>query len=296
MTGLWLRATSFWPDRPALVIFGCALEQRLVPHHTYRSSTPHVRILATWVLALFAAAPLAGQAVTGRVIDVDGDTAVAGVAVSLADSTGRLRMTVLTDTAGAFVLPVTTPGRYTLRTQHIAFQPIVTRPFTVAPGENVDVELRLSRAAIALEPLVVRTRRKVGVAYLRNYYDRLEENQRMARGRILTREDLEPLRGLAVKEAMRRQMTTFMSRGFPCTPTYYWNGMRIDEEAIVNTPVSNVEGIEIYRRHDAPPPYGGCAVVLVWSRPIRPGEGHPHNWVIMAAGLGLFALLTLAFH
>ncbi len=60
-------------------------------------------------------------------------------------------------------------------------------------------------------------------------------------------------------------------------------------------PISNVEGIEIYRRNNAPPRYAnGCATILVWSRPLRPGEGRPHNWVIMAAGLGLFALLTLA--
>jgi len=61
--------------------------------------------------------------------------------------------------------------------------------------------------------------------------------------------------------------------------------------------VANVEGTEIYRHKDWPPQYrgGDCGVVLVWNRPLRPGEGHPFNWVILAAGLGVFALLTLAF-
>ncbi|MEJ2215923.1 MAG: hypothetical protein P8099_04845 [Gemmatimonadota bacterium] len=39
----------------------------------------------------------------------------------------------------------------------------------------------------------------------------------------------------------------------------------------------------------------GCAAILVWSRPLGAGEGHPYNRVMMAAGLGLFALLTPAF-
>lgn len=262
----------------------------------------HSDLLTAWntaavAVAFLAAAPLAAQAVAGRAIDVDGDTAVAGVAVSLADSTGHVYMTVLTDSAGAFAFPVTRPGDYRLRTRHIAFQSIVTRPFTVGAGENVDVEIRLSRAPIALEPLVVRARRQVGAAYLRDYYDRVQVNRKLGRGRILTREDLAQLPGVVVKEAVRRQMLPFTtSEGFPCAPTYYWNSMPIDEEAVTEIPVENVEGIEIYRRRDVPPPYAGCAVVLVWSRPLRPGEGHRHNWLIMAAGLGLFGLLTIAFH
>lgn len=256
-----------------------------------------MRLLAALAVTACAAAPLAGQAVTGRVVDVDGDTAVSGVAVSLADSAGSVRMTVVTDSTGTFAFPITAAGRYTLRTQHIAFRPVVTRPFTVGAGENVDVEIRLSRATIALEPLVVRARRRVGVGYLRDYYDRVEENRKLGRGVILTRADLEPLQGLAVSEAVRRQMLRFTnSRGFQCSPSYYWNGLPVDEQAVVTIPVGDVEGIEIYRRFNAPPQYtNGCGVVLVWSRPLRAGEGHPFNWVIMAAGLSLFALLTLVF-
>jgi hypothetical protein len=256
----------------------------------------HARALAALALAACTAGSLEAQAVTGRVVDVDGDTAVSGVAVSLADSAGDVHVTVVTDSLGGFTLPVAVPGRYTLRTRHIAFRPVVTRPLAVGPGQNVDVELRLSRAAISLEPLVVRAVRKVDVAYLRDYYARVEENRKLGRGRILTRADLEPLQGLAVHEAVRRQMLRFTnSPGFQCAPTYYWNGMPIDRAAVAEIPVANVEGIEIYRRYEVPPQYSGCAVILVWSRPLRPGEGHPYNWVIMAAGLAVFGLLTLAF-
>jgi len=115
------------------------------------------------------------------VLDVDGDSAVADVAVSLVDSAGLARITVITDSAGAFAIPVAVAGPYRLRARHIAFQRITTTPFLVRPGEVVDVEIRVSRTAIALDPLVVRARHEARATYLRDYYARVEENRKMGR-------------------------------------------------------------------------------------------------------------------
>ncbi|NIQ52948.1 MAG: hypothetical protein GWN71_05720, partial [Gammaproteobacteria bacterium] len=176
---------------------------------------------------------------------------------------------------GAFAIPVAAAGRYRLRTEHVAYRPVVTRPFTVAFGDIVEVKIRVSRRTFDLEPLVVVGRRTVDVPYLRDYYDRVEIHRKAGRGRILTREELERLEGFTVRDVLRRERPFKDRRGRTCTPVFYWNGFAVEAEHI---PVSNVEGIELYRSRENMTFYNGrgCGVVLVWNRPLREGEGRPH--------------------
>lgn len=74
-------------------------------HRCPPSSAP-----ACAMLLALTAAPGAAQGFLGRVMDGDADTAVAGAAVTLVDSAGTRLVTASTDTAGAFGLPVYTPG------------------------------------------------------------------------------------------------------------------------------------------------------------------------------------------
>jgi hypothetical protein len=265
-----------------------------------------------WLFAVSIAAALvslgtpelaSAQGVIGRVVDADADTALAGAAVTLVDSAGERLVTATTDSAGAFGLPVYAPGRYTLHVQHVAYRETETRSLEVERAEVVWVEIRLSRLSFDLDPLIVTARQRAPMAYLTEYYERLDRWAEYGRGLILTREELEPLEGYTVGEILTRPTLTGrfvqragLSTGLPCTPVFYWNGFAVPVGQI---PVSTVEAIEIYRGAEIPPQYdgNGCGVVLVWNRPVRPGEdtGRAPGWqrALMAAAAGvLFALLV----
>lgn len=248
------------------------------------------------LLAALTAAPGASQGLLGRVVDADADTAVVGAAVTLVDSAGTALVTASTDTAGAFGLPVYTPGTYTLRVRHVAYREAETRPLEVGRGDVLHLDIRVSRLAFDLDPLTVTVRQRAPTSYLNEYYDRLDRREKSGWGVILTREELEPLAGYSVEDLLRRSTLVgrFQRLGRACTPAFYWNRSPVP---VGDIPVSNVEGIEIYRRGEVPIEYGGyhpCGVVLVWNRPVRPGEGSPPGWrrFALAAGLTLLILVV----
>jgi hypothetical protein len=253
------------------------------------------------LIGALVAAPAHPQGIMGRVVDADTEEHVTGAAVTLVDSAGTPVTTATTDSVGSFGLPVVAPGRYTLEIGHMAYRDTETRPLAVGRDEVIEVDIRLSRLTFELDPLVVTARRETRVSYLRGYYDRVDRRH-LTWGVILTREDLEPLHGHTVGTLMRRHPGTgrFMDRyGEPCPPAYYWNGLPVPAQDI---PISQVEGIEIYRRREVPAEIaaeiasraavGRCGVVLVWSRPVRPGEGRPWSWWRLAAALAAGLLLA----
>lgn len=262
-----------------------------------------VALTATAMLGL-APAPTSAQGIVGRVRDVDTDTALSGVAVTLVDSAGARLVTATTDTTGAFGLPVYRPGTYTLDLRHGAYEATQTSPLTVERQEVVQVDVRLSRLAFDLDPLVVTARQRAPTSYLTEYYERLDRWGDYGRGVVLTRDELEKLAGYTVGEILTRPTLTgrFVNRrgmtaGLPCTPRLYWNGFEVPVGEI---PVSSVEGIEIYRGAEIPAQYdisNPCGVILVWNRPVRPGEDENRapGWqrAALAAGAGvLFVLLV----
>ncbi len=248
-----------------------------------------------------------GQAVTGRVIDEDTGAGVAGAQVSLLLDSARVR-TAVADSAGEFALPVLQPDTYALRVVHVAYEGVTTRPFGVGREDVVEVELRLSQRRIPLEPLVVTARRGGGVARLSDFYRRLETNEELGKGVILSRSELERHESYTVRDVVGRTGVVFRRTNpfIPCMIRTYWNGMMIESvpddrwsgAALRDLPVSSIEGIEIYRdRFDIPSEYRHpevCGVVLVWSRPVRPGEGSPDSPILrLLAALAIFGLLTL---
>jgi hypothetical protein len=257
----------------------------------------------TAALLTAAASPASAQGILGRVMDADADTALAGVAVTLVDSDGSRLATATTDTTGSFGLPVYQPGIYTLHLAHVAYEAIDTRALAVERQEVVHVDIRLSRLAFELDPLVVTARQRASTSYLTEYYERLDRWEEYGRGVILTRDELEKLEGFSVGDILKRPTLTrrFLNRrgleaGLPCTPVLYWNGFEMPASEI---PISSVEAIEIYRPSETPPQYstGGCAAVLVWNRPIRPGEDDDRapGWqrAALAVGAGvLFVFLV----
>jgi hypothetical protein len=248
-------------------------------------------------LALPAAA--AAQGVLGHVRDAETGEPVAAAAVALVDSAGTRLATAPTDSAGAFGLPVYAAGTYGLVVSHVAYRETRTRTVEIDRDEVVQVDIRLSRLDFTLDPLVVTARRRAQVSYLTDYYERADRNETLGRGRILRRKDLEPLEGLAVADVLARHPGTGRFTdplwGSSCQPATYWNGLRVP---VGDIPVASVEGIEVYRRREVPAEYAGdlearaCGVVLVWNRPIRPGEARPNTLGRLALAAGAVVLFV----
>ena len=270
--------------------------------HGGRSRTGIVATLPFLLLVGALPGPTAAQGILGRVLDAEADTVIAGAAVTLVDSGGSRLVTSTTDSAGSFGLPVYAPGRYTLHVEHVAYREAETRALEVGRRDMVRVDIRLSRLAFDLDPLVVTARQRAPTSYLTEYYERLDRAVEYGWGVVLTREDLEELEGYSVGDVLERPALVgrFLSLplgGLACSPAFYWNGFPVPVRQI---PVSSVEGIEIYRRHEVPAEYGSyhpCGVVLVWNRPVRPGEdaGRASGWqrVAMAVGAALLAVVVV---
>jgi hypothetical protein len=158
-------------------------------------------------------------------------------------------------------------------------------------GIELHLELRLSSAALALEPLRIVARRSFRIGRLAEYYDRATWTRRTGHGRVYMRDDLERIRPFSMTSLIR------MSPGrIGCSMTYLLDGLPIDNDAIDSViHPEDVEGVEIYRGStQVPPEYMGranCGLVLIWTRLDAPGM-KPFSWKRLFVGLGIGALLV----
>lgn len=248
---------------------------------------PAIHTAAGLALAgvLVSAGSTAAQAIRGHVLEAEGGEPIRTAEVVALDSIGEARAVALTDSAGAFFLRLPDGGRYRVQASHLAFDTTVSDPVDVAFDELVEVEVNMGRRAIGLAPLVVVARRRPGTAYLDEYHRRAERNRELGRGVIITRAQLDSIPGGTVGHAINRHVTTRFraGTGMRCSPAVYWNGMKIDDawdpyrSNGAEIPVGSIEGIEVYfaDRPGMPLEYidESCGVILLWSRPVRPGEG-----------------------
>ena len=207
-------------------------------------------------------------------MDSDDGTPVSDAEVTLLDDGGDALRSSVTDSAGLFGFPVDEAASYSVRIEHLGYRTVTSRTFRVGSEERLDLELRLGREAIPLQPLVVRGRDDAVATHAPEYYQRSTRNHRLGRGRILSRDDLDPLGDRTVREALSEKMMHFTNHGYPCEPDIYWNGL---ETPAWDVPVTDVEGIEVYRgasqvpsRYQRDRNATDCGVVLVWSVIHRP--------------------------
>lgn len=173
--------------------------------------------------------------------------------------------------------------------RRIGFVTVATPVVKVEAGEAVSVELRMNPRAIPLDPLVVVQRRWYGNARLQQFYERAEWNDKLGRGRIYFREDLQnvfSIRHLIYQtpQRMRCPMQVLVD-GLPI-------GHMDDLDAIAAPEV--VEGVEIYRGPaQMPVEYSylnACSLALVWTRPT---PGRPFSWKRMLVAGGLVGAVLL---
>jgi hypothetical protein len=226
---------------------------------------------------LLPAAAARGQASSGTLV-----VALAGA--SAADSSIRVHVAVSTlDSAARVVRSDSTAhqrmvwinqlpaGRYRVETRAIGFVPD-TSFVEIGAGRTANISVDLNRIA-ALEGVTVTGSGKGHMAAF-------DKRRAAGKGTFLTREELEKSRRSQVAEVLRSVRglrvdcgggcRVRMVRATTCEPRYFINGFPSDA-AILNTPLLDVAGIEIYRGpSETPGEFMGaqsmCGAIVVWTK------------------------------
>lgn len=263
-----------------------------------------LRSLIVGGLLLCAPSLARAQTIRGVVVEEGTGAPIAGVLVELVARGEGPIARAQTDGEGVFLLLPRRAGSYLLRLTHIAYAPVDSAALAATAGETVQIELRMSRTAIPVEPLVVTARRSGRLA---EFYERQE---RGGFGRFLTREDIERRPGARATDLLRTipgvqivasgagtNLITMRGGADRCLATVYIDGLPVrqfPESGIDDLlPTDAIEGVEVYTGFaSAPSPIharDGCGVVAFWSRTGEPGRRW--SWKRFAVGAGLFLLL-----
>jgi outer membrane cobalamin receptor len=162
--------------------------------------------------------------------------------------------------------------------------------------------------AIALDPLIVTSRREVPLQYV-GFYRR----SRSGMGRFVTREDIErrrPIRTTDMLQMMPRVSLTNLNGGFAgtqvvtmrgtggglCIPNVYVDGMpHMSAEDINTLQPDDIDGIEVYTSPAMTPAEyqrnTSCGAILFWLR--KDVEGRAFTWKRLLVGVGAFLGLVL---
>jgi hypothetical protein len=269
--------------------------------------------------ALMAPADAAAQTIRGVVLEEGTATPIvtAAVEVAGADTT----YSAVTNEAGWFQVHLRQPGQYVLRPSHMSYAAAGADTVTLARHEIVTVVVRMGRAAIPLEPLVVATRT---FHPLKGFYDRMEHGRR---GYFVKRDFID--RRLAVRPSELVSMTpgirverpsSVLGSNFTSTITMWGVGGRCVANVFLDglpvlpgitsidelTSADQLEGVEIYDSFAAAPEifysmfqlHGldsegyrrQCGVVAYWSRRDIYQRRH---WIRWALGVGLAGMVYL---
>ena len=269
------------------------------------------------VLALLLApAPIAAQAVTGRVVEAETELPIEDVVVTLrADSAADSALArVVTDAEGRFRMEPEVTGSLYLEASRLGYASSGT-VVTLRVGEEVEVVIRLSDEAVPVEPIEVTVRRRPTLSA-----DPVEmvETREMWYGRRGTGAgffmDAERIReigpGVLSDVVSRVPGYRLGNYGVRLTspsrcdapPTYYVNGRRfvpgggfstltpvLDEIQSIYS-VDGLVAVEVYRTSwEAPVEYqnmtSGCGVVAFWYRHTGIERGTLNRAVRLAIGI-----------
>jgi hypothetical protein len=258
-----------------------------------------LRRLPALAACLLAATPLAAQVVRGKVLDATTGAGVPEAAVRALSPEGRDVGHTRTAADGTFRMQLRTPTTVRIEAQRTGYRPALAAALPVALRETLEVEVRLSAAAVAIEPLRVTARvqppRRRSLE-INGFYDR----ERQGIGKYVRREDIENrsnqnlahvlsrVQGTAILYAGPREYIYFPRNGVPtlssgrrgaprnnCLPRLFLDGVRVtydamnDINAIVNP--EQIEALEVFRgASEIPVQYNDnnsqCGVILIWTR------------------------------
>jgi hypothetical protein len=249
--------------------------------------------------------------IEGRVVEGDGGAPVAGANVQLAET----RWAQVTDSLGLFAFVDVPAGDYLVLAEATGFMS-VGAPLRIAAGERLiyEMEIRLSKEAILLDPIVVRAPQS-GIL-LEDLRDRLDWIGRTGLGVGMDRRTIEASGAIQVSHLLARlpgvrlvptpgRLGGAQVRLSPlrdCQPSVYIDGIRsplaggsVDD--LVS--VGELEAVEVYRRlSDLPGEFADetarrCGAVVLTTR--RGQElGEPFGWRRMLTLMGFLFFSYLA--
>ena len=280
--------------------------------------------------SLTIAPSLRSQSIVGRVFDDSTGAMLAGVTVSLVDSSGRLRGSAISGSSGDFAF-APGPGFFQLRVDGIGADGFLSRQFEVIDGRRTEIDLRVMREAVRLETATVTAdAQPFAPGPLRDFYERT----RRGPGRYLTRAQIEEnglvnftslLRLMPGVRVVRLPVTgplSLKARHFTvrvgtrgCPPLLYLDGINlgsIDDASHLGPDrilsPHDLEGIEVYKAAQVPGEFNAsgdvCGVIVAWTRraptgQVGPDVGAPILWR-GGAGVGLpgidRSVFQLSFH
>ncbi len=168
----------------------------------------HPTLFLTILLTLLAS-PVDAQVIRGHVVDaetqvpvggVGGKLPISGAEVELVSKMGVEGMSAVTDELGYFFLAAPAPGAFRIRVSHPAYLPYEGESVDVGLEETVNLEIRMGRKVIPLEPIVVTARTNTTMA---GFHERRTGS---AFATFLTREEI---------QARGAGRTTDLLRGVP---------------------------------------------------------------------------------
>lgn len=187
---------------------------------------------------------------------------------------------VSSDSKGVFMFGDLDPGRYTIQASAIGFS-TMSSPLTVKDQETLEVEFEALAEAVNLPELTVEEQANHGPA---DWLRRKSEG----RGRYITRKQLEDRNHSSIPDALRMVAgvriecrssgicLAKMSRApRGCSPAYFMDGIPADQAVVWLTPITDIEGIEVYSGPSETPPelesmQARCGVIALWTRPPPP--------------------------
>ena len=250
-------------------------------------------LFAGSVALLVAAAPATAQLVHGRVIEDGTQRPIETASIELIDSAGARRARVTSDTAGAFRVLAPLPGDYRVRVSRIGYATLETAPLSAGLGVSLELELKLSPAAVVLEPVRVTARTVYAMGRLQEYYERAMWTQRTGLGRVLTRDELERLQLPNPSSAL-----VYLQPRGGCVPTYFVDGIPVPDRRELDARLNpqDLEGVELYNNStQLPREYdccGRCAVALFWTRRDM-ADARPPSFKRLLLAAGLIAAVVL---
>lgn len=255
------------------------------------------------VLSAGASSAAAGQRIGGRILEAGSDRPIGAAVVQLIEN-GRAILVTESDSLGVFELPAPRPGWYALRIERLGYETARTDSLSLAPGEIVDLAIRLGVSAVGLAPLMVVERRRTVPAT--EFQRRVEDARRSGLGYMITRDELArtglsrvtdvvaraPLITLRY-DGLGKAWPVSMSQGRGCRPAFYLNGSRMTfaggESVDDYFSPDHLEGIEVYRNPmELPPQFTGsgeCGAIVFWTRQGEPSRGGGWRYLVGSAAV-----------
>lgn len=243
------------------------------------------RCSGAWILGLAAALQLAAPAparaqlqpgtagVIGRIFDERTNEVLLQV-VLLVDSVHR---DLPVSSQGRFVLTNLAPGRHRIEIRHIGYRPLVLEVM-LAPGQVLERQFAMVFTGDRLPEISVESRHS---KLLPRFAD-FERRKTTGIGAYITRDEIRSRGYMNMGDALRTikgvrvncgaiECLIHMTRAAPgCYPVFYVDGRRARSFA-ESTPISDVQGIEVYRgAAEMPGEFTGdgamCGVIAIWTR------------------------------